>query len=64
MSDLVPSWWAAFSQKHLEHPFSWEVLLKLLYKLEDVWKPGSLSRDEVRLDAIWVRLLDDLLGLV
>ncbi|XP_064617037.1 BAI1-associated protein 3-like [Liolophura sinensis] len=38
--------WVAYSRKHMEHPFDYAFLLKLLEELEEIWVPGSLSRDE------------------
>ncbi|XP_064637155.1 BAI1-associated protein 3-like isoform X4 [Lineus longissimus] len=38
--------WAAYSKKHLEHPFDYEVLYRLLEDLDSVWEPSALSREE------------------
>lgn len=44
---VFDSRWVAYSRKHMEHPFDYAFLLKLLEELEEIWVPGSLSRDEV-----------------
>ncbi|KAL5018735.1 hypothetical protein ScPMuIL_004457 [Solemya velum] len=38
--------WIAYSSKHLEHPFDYQLLLTLLKDLDELWKPESLSREE------------------
>jgi hypothetical protein len=39
--------WIAYSRKHFEKNLSYKLLLQILEKLDDIWKPTSSSRDEV-----------------
>lgn len=39
--------WMAYSRKHMEYTFSYELLLQLLESLDLKWTPDSLSREEV-----------------
>ncbi|KAK3090649.1 hypothetical protein FSP39_013399 [Pinctada imbricata] len=38
--------WMAYSRKHMEHTFSYDLLYKLLDDLDQCWMPDSLSREE------------------
>ncbi|ESO87159.1 hypothetical protein LOTGIDRAFT_91451, partial [Lottia gigantea] len=38
--------WMAYSRKHTEYSLDYELLLKLLFELDKIWKPGTLSREE------------------
>ncbi|KAJ8319416.1 hypothetical protein KUTeg_004507 [Tegillarca granosa] len=41
--------WMAYSKKHMEYSFSYELLLKLLTDLDEKWTPDSFSREEEEL---------------
>ncbi len=39
--------WIAYSRKQTEKQLSYKLLLDILHKLNSIWKPTSISRDEV-----------------
>lgn len=44
---LLCSRWMAYSRKHMEYTFSYELLMRFLESLDQKWTPDSLSREEV-----------------
>lgn len=38
--------WMAYSRKHMEYTFSYELLMRFLESLDQKWTPDSLSREE------------------